>query len=291
MYKGDLSFKELVLELRARSFTDAAFWIGFLILMSLFQWNEEVEGFQPIIPPHLEWMPGSNSRPGHQKEKVGGQITVKLQQSKQVVVSQNPTSTQSSTFVKDNKIDLESVYQEVVRRTSQFEDFSCLFERFKALATECGNINSDTVREAISALQLEAEGHVNNVSRINFGLPGVDFGADGPGNITHVEVKGLVGSAIKKAGGQRSSITRQGRNAGQRLCFQSYLWSNKTKVKELEGINLNASFPESPANIRNTVDLFDVPENEKAAMQRAVISGVQNDTNIDLVFLNNVTNI
>lgn len=109
-----------------------------------------------------------------------------------------------SGFVKNGK--------EVNRRASEIgcTDFECSLKPFKALAMENGKLTSTTPREAITILQGEMQGYYTNPVREDYGLnvKGPDFIVivEGLGkfqNITHVEVKNPVGSAIKIANGRK----------------------------------------------------------------------------------------
>ena len=104
-------------------------------------------------------------------------------------------------------------------------------------------------------------------------------------NITHVEVKNPVGSAIKIANDQKGSINQQGKKIGAKLVYQQNYWSNTTKINELKNLNPAASLPQSPNNVVGVVDNFDVPSSEKAFMEASILKGSQNNTKI--VFLNN----
>ena len=99
------------MKLRDGDLKEAAFYIGFSIVLAYMSSTipQGVVGFQPIPLPHHEWMPSSHSRPPYPGEygKVGERINIRLQDSKHVAVSQNPTSTQMSTFVKQGKVDPE----------------------------------------------------------------------------------------------------------------------------------------------------------------------------------------
>nr|YP_010283133.1 hypothetical protein MKU15_pgp058 [Nitzschia traheaformis]ULD15897.1 hypothetical protein [Nitzschia traheaformis] len=203
-----------------------------------------------------------------------------------------PTQTQMSGFVKNGKVDLDKCLNEVNRRASEIgcTDFGCSLERFKVLATENGKLTSGTAREAITILQGEMQGYYRNARREDYGLnvKGPDFLVEGLGefeNITHVEVKNPVGSAIKIAHGQKGIISKQGKKIGAKIVYQQNYWSNSTKTSELENINPTASLPQSPNNVLGAVDNFDVPSNEKAFMEGSVLNGSKNNTNI--IFLNN----
>ena len=113
-------------------------------------------------------------------------------------------------------MDLHQVFNEVNRRTSEIscENFECSFERFEVLATENCNVTSSTTREAITILQGEMHDYYTNARRENYGtnITGPDFVVEGHGNfqnITHIEVKNPVGSAIKIANGQKGTINQQ----------------------------------------------------------------------------------
>ncbi len=203
-----------------------------------------------------------------------------------------PTQTQMSGFLKNGKVDLEKCLHEVNRRASEIgcTNFECSLERFKALATENGQLTPGSAREAITILQGEMEGYYKNARREDYGtnVKGPDFLVEGLGkfeNITHVEVKNPVGSAIKIANGQKGSISKQGKKIGAKIVYQQNYWSNRTETNELETLNPTASLPQSPNNVLAAVDNFDVPSSEKAFMQGSVLKGSQNSTNI--IFLNN----
>lgn len=203
-----------------------------------------------------------------------------------------PTQTQMYEFTKtDGTVDLEKCLQEVRRRASELgcTNFECSFERFKALATEANEIKPSTAREAITVLQGEMEGYYQNARRENYGLEvrGPDFLVDGIGefkNVTHVEVKNPVGSAIKIARNLSGSISKQGKAIGKKIDYQQNFWSNPNERSKIKTLNTTASFPQAPNNVLATVDNFDVPTTEKAFMEESIVKNVNKSTNI--VFLN-----
>jgi hypothetical protein len=202
-----------------------------------------------------------------------------------------PTQTQISGFVKNGDIDLYQCLDEVYRRASEIgcTGFECSLERFKALATENGELKDSTAREAITILQGEMQGYYTNARREDYGpgIKGPDFIVEGLGkfqNVTHVEIKNPVGSAIKIANNQKGSIVAQGKKIGKKIIYQQNFWSNTTETSELKNLNPTASLPQSPNNTLGLVDNFDVPSTEKAFMEASVLRGSQNSTNI--IFLN-----
>lgn len=210
----------------------------------------------------------------------------------QVATNVVPTQTQMSGFVENGKVDLQKCLDEVNHRASEIgcTDFECSLERFKALATENNELTSTTAREAITILQGEMHGFYKNARREDYGLAvkGPDFIVEGLGNfqnVTHVEIKNPVGSAIKIANGQKGSIAKQGKKIGAKLVYQQNFWSNTTKTSEIENLNPTASLPQSPNNVLGVVDNFDVPSSEKAFMEASILKGSQNKTNIK--FFNN----
>jgi hypothetical protein len=127
-----------------------------------------------------------------------------------------PSHTQASTFTNtDGSVNLDLGYREVLRRARFSTDFECSFDRFIELASEDGESTTDTMRAAISALQLEADGVVSNVRRDPVAeanrVKAFDFLADGPNGETHLEIKGPVGSEIRKSAGLGPSIPKQGK--------------------------------------------------------------------------------
>ena len=150
-------------------------------------------------------------------------------------------------------------------------------------------MSPSTAREAITILQGEMEGYYTNARREDYGpgILGPDFLVDGIGefeNITHVEVKNPVGSAILKSNNISGTVYRQGKEIGRKVIRQQHLWSNSTQRSKLGNLNLNASFPQSPINVLGVVDNFDVPINEKPMMEGGIMFGSRNNTN--LIFLN-----
>ena len=162
----------------------------FAPLNQLGKWNAPTgdSGFAPGPGPNL------NSKP-----------EVHWQRQKSTALQlYSPTSTQASTFTNtDKSVNLDLGYLEVLRRARYSENFKCSFDRFIQLATEDGETTTDSMRAAISALQLEADGVVSNVRRDPFaeqnGIKAFDFLVDGPNGETHLEIKGPVGSEIRKA--------------------------------------------------------------------------------------------
>ena len=129
------------------------------------------------------------------------------------------------------------------------------------------------------------QGYYRNARREDYGLnvKGPDFlveKLEGFENITRVEVKNPVGSAIKIINGQKGSISKQGKKIGAKIVYQQNYWSNTIKTSELKNINPTASLPQSPNNVLGAVDNFDVPSSEKALMEGNVLNGSKNNTNI-----------
>lgn len=136
-----------------------------------------------------------------------------------------------SGFLKNGKVDLHKCLDEVNRRASEIccTNFECSLERFKALATKNGKLTNTTAREAITILQGEMQGYYTNARREDYGLnvKGPDFIVKGLSkfqNVTHVEVKNPVGSAIKIANGQKRSIAKQGKKIGAKIVYQQNYW-------------------------------------------------------------------
>ena len=201
-----------------------------------------------------------------------------------------------SEFVRNGRVDLHKCLGEVNRRASEIgcTDFECSLERFKALATENGNLTSTTAREAITILQGEMQGYYKNARRVDYrpNVKGLDFAVDGLGkfeNITHAEAKNAVGSAIEIADGFDANIWKQGKKIGKKSVWQKRFWSNTSRTSEVPNLNSDAYLPESVNNTLTVVDCYDVPNFEKQTMNNAINFRAKNDTN--LIILNNRTNI
>ena len=108
---------------------------------------------------------------------------------------------QTESFRKaDGTPDTNKGYQEVLRRGRNSEDFECSQERFVELSTKKDKITCKGMQEAITALQLQADGTISNVRRdpiaAENGISGFDFLMNGQNSETHLEIKS-VDSAIK----------------------------------------------------------------------------------------------
>nr|ULD16184.1 hypothetical protein [Cylindrotheca closterium] len=267
---------------------DAAFLLGMLYMLKY-----HTVGFQqvrPVVrPPHVE--SAHNLLFG--KPKSDGQSRLHLSNSNEISTNVLPTQIQAVTFVKkDGSIDLQQAFDEVKRRASVIgcENFDCSFERFEGLATECGETDTGSTREAITILEGEMRGYFRNARRGDYGpnVTGLDFVVEGLGefdHITHVEVKGAVSSSIRP----KPTLVKQAKKSVDRINYQKKFWSNKTAVKEkIPHINPDADLPKSSNNVLAIHDLWDVGIPEKSIVRQAIRALSKNDTNI--VFLNDFTN-
>jgi hypothetical protein len=237
------------------------------------------------------------NRPGGSQIMAGVNPQSSREELTQLSTNVVPTQTQISGFVKNGKVDLNQAFSEVNRRASAIgcETFDCSFDRFKELATECGEINDSGVREAITILQGEMHGYYKNARRVDYGpnVKGLDFAVDGLGefeNITHAEAKNAVGSAIEITDGFDANIWKQGKNIGKKSVWQKKFWSNTSRTsQQVPNLNSDAYLPKSVNSTLTVVDCYDVPNFEKQTMNSAINFGAKNDTN--LIILNNRTNI
>ena len=251
-------------------------------------------------PPYYDlFLPRGTSyanRPGGSQIMSGVNPQSSREELTQLSTDVVPTQTQISEFVKNGKVDLNQAFSEVNRRASAIgcETFDCSFDRFKELATECGEIKESGVREAITILQGEMQGYYKNARRVNYGpnVKSLDFAVDGLGefeNITHAEAKNAVGSAIEIADGFDANIWKQGKKIGKKSVWQKKFWSNTSRTSQVPNLNSDAYLPKSVNSTLTVVDCYDVPNFEKQTMNSAINFGAKNDTN--LIILNNRTNI
>jgi hypothetical protein len=135
-------------------------------------------------------------------------------------------------------------------------------------------------------LQLEADGVVSNVRRDlvaeKHRVKAFDFLADGPKGETHLEMKGPVGSEIRKAAGLGPSVKKQGKNLGFKIGNQLNYWFNP--ATDTSGVTQ----PTSRDKVLVATDLFDVPVSEKAEMKEAIELGLKDAHPV--LFFNNVIN-
>jgi hypothetical protein len=103
-------------------------------------------------------------RPGGSQIMAAGNPQSSREELTQLSTDVVSTQTQVSGFVKNGKVDLNQAFNEVNRRASAIgcETFDCSFDRFKELATECGETKESGVREAITILQGEMQGYYKN---------------------------------------------------------------------------------------------------------------------------------
>jgi hypothetical protein len=204
-----------------------------------------------------------------------------------------PTQIQAAKFAKtDGSINLQQAFDEVNRRASVIgcENFYCSFERFKGLATECGEPDTGSTREAITIFEGEMRGYYRNARREDYGtdVTGLDFVVEGLGefdNITHVEVKSAVSSSIRP----KPTLVKQAKKYVNRVNYQKNFWSDETPVKEkIPHINPDANLPKSPNNVLVLYDLWDVGTPEKSTVSNSITALSGSDTNF--IFLNNITN-
>lgn len=284
-----------------------AAFLGLIILIFSmgegFVWNNLNTGWgfnrpNPFQSPTADhrYPPYYANRPGGSQIMSGVNPQSSREEFTQLSTDVVPTQTQISGFVKNGRVDLNQAFSEVNRRASAIgcETFDCSFDRFKELATECGEINDSSVREAITILQGEMHGYYKNARRLDYGpyVKGLDFAVDGLGefeNITHAEAKNAVGSAIEIADGFDGNIWKQGKKIGKKSVWQKKFWSNTTRTSQVPNLNSNAYLPKSVNNTLTVVDCYDVPNFEKQTMNSAINFGAKNDTNV--IILNNSTNI
>jgi len=282
--------QDAINELRAgNSRVREAAWL----LITIWMLQQQSVGFQPVRPvarpPHVE--AAQNLLFG--KPKSDGQSRLHLSNSKEVSTNVLPTQIQALKFQKqDGSMDLQQAFDEVKRRALVIgcKNFDCSFERFKNLATECGDPDTGTTRDAISVLEGEMRGYYKNARREDYGpnVEGLDFVVEGLGkfdHITHVEVKGAVSSSIQP----KPTLVKQAKKYVNRVNYQKNFWSDETAVKEkIPHINPDADLPKSPDNLLALYDLWDVGTPEKSIVNNAITAFSGNDTN--LIFLNNITN-
>ena len=189
-------------------------------------------------------------RPGGSQIMVAVNPQSSREELTQLSIDVVPTQTQVSGFVKNGKVDLNQAFSEVNRRASAIgcETFDCSFDRFKGLATECGEIKESGVREAITLLQGEMQGYYKNARRVDYGpnVKGLDFAVDGLEefeNITHAEAKNAVGSSIEIADGFDVNIGKQGKKIGKKSVWQKNFWSNTSRTSEVPNLKSDAYLP------------------------------------------------
>ena len=148
---------------------------------------------------------------------------------------------------------------------------TCPKERFYDLCTEAGERTPTSMREAITALQLEADGIVFNVRRdplaTNPDGKACDFLIDGPNGETHLEIRGPVDRKIKIAHDQIPSVSLQGKRIGNKTHKQVLNWCSDEWLQEKNVAMTKVEFREK---VIVAIDLFDVSIEDKAKMERHI---------------------
>lgn len=258
--------------------------------------NDVQHKYPPILhilnPPRVSYgdRPGGSSLYSENSQSSREELT-------QVTTEHVKTQKQVSGFIKNGQVDLNQAFTEVNRRASRInsETFDCSFERFKALATECGEIDDGSVREAITILHGEMLGYYKNAERLDYGpnIRGLDFKVEGLGqfsHISHADAKNAVGSAIQEADGFTPNIWKQGKKIAKRSVWQKKYWVQGGQGSQKDGVRADADLPQTKDNVLTVVDTFDVPLYEKQHMNAAVDFGAQ-DNIINFIILNKNTNI
>jgi hypothetical protein len=170
---------------------------------------------------------------------------------------------QAKQFLKpDGTLDYDKGYQEVLRRTKGCPNFNCSKERFISLCSENADVGPKGMREAITGLQLEAQGKIFNLRR---GPEQVDIGSDFlaediNGVTRRIEIKSPVGSAIKAGEGDDPWVEKQGKSIGMKISKQIRQWMGNDKITPVN----------SASDVLVVSDLFDVPVSEKSQMKSAI---------------------
>jgi hypothetical protein len=224
-------------------------------------------------------------------------------------------------YVDENEnVIIEKVYEEAVRRAKKNDPNSnCDFERIQQLVTEHTETKRQRLyaaKETITAVQAETEGIFKPGSgrRVYLGtnddgpIQGLDMAVEGTGrwsHITHVDFKNPVGTKIvaeQKKNNQpipestaaiakdNIKIKKTAKDTVKKMKGQIAHWTNQTKYSKVPGIIKNPDLPKSPDNILMIVDLFDVPEFEKAELKREMIAAAEGKIK-NMIFLNDKKNI
>ena len=286
---GLITMDQAITQLRGGGgLTDVAAVFAFVIFVNWYNSFFGVEAFQANPLPHqdpFDWLSGK-----YDSRNVGPSPSRTISTFKGSTALQcfGPSQTQASTFYNpDGSVNLDMGYQEVLRRARFSENFNCPFDRFVELASEAGETTNDSMRAAISALQLEADGIVSNVRRDPCAeanrVKSFDYLADGPNGETHLEIKGPVGSEIKKAAGLGPSITKQGKKLGFKIKNQLNYWFNPETTDRSK-----VTLPENRSKVLVVNDLFDVPVSEKQQMESSIKVGLKGAHPI--LFINNRIN-
>ena len=189
-----------------------------------------------------------------------------------------PCSQSKSFVTEDGKVDLDMGYREMKLRTQlgANQNFKCSPERFKALATENGQLTSKKMEEAIDVLQFESTGEIFNARRDPLAEQsdslGYDFIAeDKNGETVFIEIKAPVSETIMKAEGQSMTLVEQSQVVGKKVYSQLTAERDSTKV----------SVPKDPSKVIVLLDLFNIEEVNKAGVSDDIVQTTKNEAVMD----------
>lgn len=304
----NLSFQlQRVLKISGGELRDYA---GFIILLlAIFLKVCGIESFAPHghIPelPHIEAAKDLFNRCLKPENRGSKACTPNLytgleaQSSDNVESTSNSKTIQASEFLNDKgSIDMMKAYSEVVRRADMLDYQNvyslCPLNRFNKLVMEDSNKKPNIigVREAITVLQAEMEGHFSESSRMDLGvkgkskyqIQGPDYQAiDQNGNLIAVEVKNL---AYKKSTNPSETPFENGKEMGATPYRQQHSWvqTNAEKLTKKYGNAIKIeNLPKEPSDFVLVFDLFDVDQDAKKEVIAGIQEGAKNSEQIIII--------
>lgn len=162
----------------------------------------------------------------------------------------------------------------------RFDTTECPTSKFKQLAYDSirEKYTRTSIDEARAIVQAELKKLVigpNRSNKLQAQLVDLDFTVQGPGQLTHVDIKNPVGSEILKKQGQNISIEEMGYQIGENIVDQKHYFIGREKG------------PVSPENVDHIVDLCYVPSNEKDIVkQKFLEEALDKVSNAGIIFLN-----
>ena len=209
----------------------------------------------------------------------------------------NFNAIQASQFTENGRLSIDKAYLEVLRRAdklkcSGFYTQGDSYHKFSQLVIEDKKPTQQGIREAITGLQGEMEGHYSDLSRLDIGrkgknnskILGPDFEATNEnGNKVVVEVKNLVYNKELKP---TETAFENGKQMGAKAYRQQHYWNqtNEDALRKRFGSNIKIeNLPQESKDFVLVFDLFDVDQDARNDVIAGIKEGAKNSDQIVII--------
>jgi len=282
-----------------------------ILLLAILLKTYDIESFGPHgqIPqlPHIEAAKDFFNKCIKPENRGSKACTPRFQTSLEANVNDNsevsnPNAIQASQFTENGRLSIDKAYLEVLRRAEKLKCFGFYtqgdsYHKFSQLVIEDKKPTQQGIREAITGLQGEMEGHYSDLSRLDIGkkgknnskILGPDFEAtDKNGNKVAVEVKNLV---YNKESKPTETAFENGKQMGAKAYRQQHNWNqtNEDALRKQFGSNIKIeNLPQEPKDFVLVFDLFDVDQDARNDVIAGIKEGAK--TSDQIVIINSIKN-